>query len=1010
MKKLSTLLVLLLTMLVGGVNCAYAEGGDWTDKYIVTVSEPVTNVRSLQDGYYLLRNVGRQTFLRENDNHGLYLWNAVSGDADVASVSAAFVKKTSVMSSVVYITKNADGSTYTMQFKSGYYLGAEYGADDGKDALAKETAGNIEMADIVDGQIAFRPSGKSYANGNGANGYPHTEGSFTGWGAGMPDANGNGAYQFYPVELEESGSGVWEDRFIQTVSAALTNADDLKNGYYLLRNVGRKTFLRENDDNGLYLWNATNGSDDLTAVKTAFEGSAKDMMSSVVYITTNEDGTYKMQFRSLKFMPQTLPHGGKTFSNETAGNVEFSFVSGNQFNFRPKDSEYANGNGEGGYTEGTFTGWETAVPGANGNGAYQIFPVTLDQASKYVTDCNWTVTDGTNTLKTYTEKRVLLDSEATIPFEFSYYYENPTIEETDLVVSKTNCNFTVRVTVGEMPFKPSTWYTVKFRKQEDRYLMHANRNDEKIGAKHQMTADYIKNNFNSSLRVDAFNGALWAFVPDGLGVKLLCKQNGQYVTSNCKMDATGATFIVKTNATGGFSLQVPGNSIGHLGEHDGGKLGVWYNGSSQNDGGSNFQITEASTDEVLNVGKAVYTDTINCLTVSEADATMLTAMTEASLSKVKTLLANATSVEGLDAAFASRYNAFPKEGAWYRIKNINNIGEKIYISSEGIFVKTDGNLDASVDRTVRRKGENGNLVSQLWTMKENADGTYRVVNANTNRALSAYTGNNVDMPVNEGAGGHYFFRTVPNGFSAIAPTDLELMAYGYSDPQNPYRINAYGGRNNDVIRDYDGNNDSDKGNYWNFIEVTEIPVAISAAGWASLALPFEVTIPAESGVVAYTAQRVDADMLVLSEITDGVIPANEGVILGKEGGANVTLAITHTGKAKIEGNKLVGATAKRIGFEAESTYALALDKTGEVAFLRNGLESIPANKAYLLAEEVPNQTTTKLSFNFGTVNGINDAVAEDAQAETYYDLNGRVVLYPHNGIFVTKSGEKVFIK
>lgn len=835
MKKLSTLLVLLLTMLVGGVNCAYAEGGDWTGKWIATVSEPVTNVSSLQNGYYLLRNVGRQTFLRENDNHGLYLWNAVSGDADVASVSAAFVNKTSVMSSVVYITKNADGSTYTMQFKSGYYLGAEYGYNkDGEQAIAKETAGSIEMADIVDGQIAFRPSGKSYANGNGQNGHPHTEGSFTGWEAKMPTANGNGAYQLYPVVLVAS--------------------------------------------------------------------------------------------------PEV--------------------------------------------------------------------------------DCNFTITDGENTIATY-QSPLLAGSEVSIPsaLEFSYYYTNPTITTENKTVSSENCNFTIQVTVGEMPFKPSTWYTVKFRNRNDRYLMHANEGDEKIGAQHQMTADHILSAATLNNKVDAFNGALWAFVPDGLGVKLLCKQNGKYVTSDCKMDATGATFIVKTNSTGGgFSLQVPGNISGHLGEHDRGNLGVWNTtwdaSESQNDGGSNFQITEASMDDVLNVGKAVYSSVINGLTANEANPTMLTAGTEAVLNKAKEMCGNATKIEDLDAAFAHRNYAYPKEGAWYRIQNINGLNKK-YISSEGIFVKTDGNLDESVVRTVRRKTANDNFVSQLWTMKENADGTYRVVNANTNRPLSAYTGDNVDMPVNEADGGRYFFRTVP-GVSGITPTDLELMAYGYNDPQNAYSMNAYGGGNNDVIN-YWGDH-TDKGNYWKFIEVTEIPVAISAAGWASLALPFEVTIPAESGVVAYTAQRVDADMLVLSEITDGVIPANEGVILGKEGGANVTLAITHNGKAKIEGNKLVGATAKRIGFEAESTYALALDETGNAAFLRNGLECIPANKAYLLAEEVPNLTTTKLSFNFGTVNGINDAVAEDVQAETYYDLNGRVVLYPHNGIFVTKSGEKVFIK
>lgn len=830
MKKLSTLLVLLLTMLVG-VNCAYAEGGDWTGKWIATVSEPVTNVSSLQDGYYLLRNIGRQTFLRENDNHGLYLWNAVSGDADVASVSAAFVKKTSVMSSVVYITKNADGSTYTMQFKSGYYLGAEYGyKKDGDPAFAKEKPGDIEMADIVDGQIAFRPSGKSFANGNGTNNHPHTEGSFTGWEAKMPTANGNGAYQLYPVVLVAS--------------------------------------------------------------------------------------------------PEV--------------------------------------------------------------------------------DCNFTITDGENTIATY-QSPLLAGSEVSIPsaLEFSYYYTNPTITTENKTVSSENCNFTIQVTVGEMPFKPSTWYTVKFRNRNNRYLMHANAGDEKIGAQHQMTADHILSAPTFNNKVDAFNGALWEFVPEGLGVKLLCKQNGKYVTSNCRMDATGATFIVKTNSTGGFSLQVPGNSIGHLGEHDLGNLGVWNDGRSQNDGGSNFQITEASVDEVFNVGKAVYSSVINGLTAAEADATMLTAGTEAVLNKAKEMCGNATKIEDLDAAFAHRNYAHPKEGAWYRIKNVNAI-EQSYISSESIFVGTDGNLNRSVDRTVRRKTANDNFVSQLWTMKENADGTYRVVNANTNRPLSAYTSDNVDMPVNEADGGRYFFRTVP-GVSGITPTDLELMAYGYNDPQNAYSMNAYGGGNNDVIN-YWGDH-TDKGNYWKFIEVTEIPVKISeAAGWASLALPFEVTIPAESGVVAYTAQRVDADKLVLSEITDGIIPANEGVILGKEGGADVKLAITHTGKAKIEGNKLVGATAKRIGFAAESTYALALDETGQAAFLRNGLDCIPANKAYLLAEEVPNLTTTKLSFNFGTVNGINDAVAEDAQAETYYDLNGRVVLYPHNGIFVTKSGKKVFIK
>lgn len=180
----------------------------------------------------------------------------------------------------------------------------------------------------------------------------------------------------------------WADKWIASVGDAVTSLEGLTDGYYVLRNVGRKTFLCENDDNKLYLWNATNGSDNIANVRTAFVHK-NTVMSSVVYVTKNT-GTnfYTMQFKSGQYLGASLPHGGAASSNATAGNIVISFVSGNQFNFRPDESEWANGNGNGGYSEGSFTGWGTTAPGADGNGAYQFYPVTLEESKEITLDGN----------------------------------------------------------------------------------------------------------------------------------------------------------------------------------------------------------------------------------------------------------------------------------------------------------------------------------------------------------------------------------------------------------------------------------------------------------------------------------------------------------------------------------------------------------------------------------------------------------------------------------------------
>ena len=828
---------------------------------------------------------------------------------------------------------------------------------------------------------------------------------------------------FTSVQTAFAADPDWEGKQIGTLSEAVTSLEGLGDGYYVLRNVGRKTFLRENTDHTLWLWNATNGSDDLTAVQTAFVGKSATI-NSVVYVSKNEGTTdkYTMTFKSGQYLGTSLKNGGAESSSATAGVVEFSYAGDGQFNFRPTDSNWANGNGSGGYTEGSFTGWGTGAPGAGGNGSYQFFPVTLTEASTVTV--TWTIKAGENTLSTFTTN-VDKNSEVALPTlpEMSYFYTNPTlVTPENTTVTEDNCNFTINVTEGTAPYTASTaadpvWYTIKLRNDDAHYVNHVLSGDNGIGSQRANTAEFFK----SEGGIETLNGGLWAFVKSGFGVKLLNKQTGKYVTataanaSAAALDATGTAFIVKTNSNNnnvGFSLQVPGTANAHIGDHCAGRLGTWANDASQNDNGSCFQIALAG-DETFATAKTLLTDSLNHIKALDADATYASARAQSRIDAAKAIVEAATSINALDQSIFDIIN-IPvfEEGAYYRIVCINSINKK-YVSSAPIFVGTDGKLETSYhaglsgDRVVRRVTASDAFVPQLWQFIDNGNNTFKIKNANTGCRLSSNAGadSNIDMPINVNAGGDYTIKVFPS--ATFDGNDGKTMAQLII---NGKQLNAFQGDNNNVLYHWDDAND--KGGYWQFEKVTEVPVAISEANYATVGFPFAVQVPAESGVKAFYVSSIANGTIALTEIADGIIPANQGAILYHEGATDVNLAITST-EATIEGNLLTATAAKRVGYEADANYLLALNEAGNAAFLQSALTSVPANKAFINAENVPASEAGAATLNFvfnGTTTGINGVAADNANNTEYFDLSGRRVLYPANGIFVTKAGKKVFIK
>lgn len=201
-------------------------------------------------------------------------------------------------------------------------------------------------------------------------------------------------------------------------------------------------------------------------------------------------------------------------------------------------------------------------------------------------------------------------------------------------------------------------------------------------------------------------------------------------------------------------------------------------------------------------------------------------------------------------------------------------------------------------------------------------------------------------------------------------------------------------------------------------EVTSIPVTIKSTYWTSLCFPVDVVIPSE--LKAYKAASTQGTTINLEELAAGSrIPAGTGFLAladadtYTDGAYTFAIATGSETAADLSGNQFEGANVKRSGMADVEYYALAT-KSDVTGFYKVATGTVPANKAYLLGEKL-NQgagaNMLQFAFGEGTETGISNVNAENSgKAETYYDLNGRLVVYPTRGVYVTGSGRKVFVK
>lgn len=809
------------------------------------------------------------------------------------------------------------------------------------------------------------------------------------------------------------------------LTKAVTNLDELKDGgTYVFYNINNQKYINiDNFDNlhfgraaelsvdqkisasAVFTFHITKGETTTYTFETAVNGkympAAADNNNSGGATATETAASFVIQNRSTGYDASKNDYSG----TPTTHNNDGQFVIKNESNNLSFDM--------GGDDMNQFCGWH----GEGSNCWYKIVPVTVS-ATETVTARKLTFTvqntEGTTdaNLTNAATTAWLCDGEevgqtlSVNPSKVSAWY---TLEcqSTNKVVAEDNATFVYKLTEGTAPFAYSTsadrkWYLMRFQGSDNNFASYLNATDANINVE---TA--VKSFANLLANEDK---AFWSFEKSGYGVKVYNKLANKYLyipTGNnqelLQLNDEGTELIVRPNNKGGFSLQMSGNASACFGHHVGANLGVWNNGNSYNAAQSKVEFYP-----VLDKAKTFLTSDVE--NVNTNVNLLGVYMSDADKAALKKNLQNATDFAALKTAndkLVAAVNTTPDENAYYQIKSVAGVkaNEYIYMSTINAQVNNTSNELVENNANATRIQSNKCNATTLWKFVPNDDkSAYYLLNVN----LNAYLGK---ITVNDQAS----IAMVKDKAATVAYTLNHRSGTKFALVLGDYCINAYKGGNYENIGRYDNDGDGkdSDGNTWYLEKVTpSVSVPVSDAKYASVAFPYATQVTGD--VKAYYASEINTDgVITLSEYANGVIPANQGAILYNDGGAttavlNILTSSTAAAPAK---NYLNAAVTKLAGFGADATYALGKKENGEVAFMLNGLTVITANKAYINKSDLTSGGIASNVLNFGQVaTGVNTVVAGANDGVQYFDLQGRRVLYPAHGIFVTNTGKKVLVK
>ena len=725
---------------------------------------------------------------------------------------------------------------------------------------------------------------------------------------------------------------------------------------------------------------------------------------------------------------------GTAMSEAVANYAKFNYLSQCQFNIVVNGTTiHANNHGGGSNASGNIVNWGGSVGSAS---AWQfVEQQDPDAVQEIEITYNFTYNgqplDGyTQTVKTVTGAEY---PNITVSFPFGVSATKPA------GTIAADAATTVTIAVEEnLPFKYAAdansiknWYYMKNKGAY--YLSHVENQGYIALGNDQKTVD--ENNKN------AFT---WAFVGnpfDGYQIVNMAAGEG-YILSSSTNTADGNTgantrpvmtatpvaegnnelwvLTASTYQENGFYMAQKGFASNRMNNRDG-KLAYWNGGA---DNGSTFTVEErdltgkidlqALIDQV-DAAIAVYGEggtTVGYYTAESAAAlaAALTTAKEAVADENSTLERNTAAKVALQNAVAALAVIQPAEGKFYTISNCKND----HRANQQIYVNNDGGMQfAHVDHNKA----NGSI-GHVFQFVPAGNNKFYLYNVQRGTYLSTVQGH--------GWGQNLALATEnPSVMVTLAHTGTANIVY--ITPENSEMVGAklHAQDSGSAVVGWDANGANDA-SAWIISEVADITalsheLTVGEAGYATLCLGYNATIPALAGEECgvYTAAVVDGYAAMTK--VEGVLPANTAVIVKATAGTyNFNYA---TGEVSaIENNELKGTTVNKNFTDA--AYVLGVVE-GEVGLYTaaNNVSTDTTNddpevtyeawknnafKAYL--PKATGMNAVSYSFRFPGTTGIDEVTTENGEVKAIYDLTGRrVEAITAPGIYIV-NGKKVLVK
>lgn len=178
------------------------------------------------------------------------------------------------------------------------------------------------------------------------------------------------------------------------------------------------------------------------------------------------------------------------------------------------------------------------------------------------------------------------------------------------------------------------------------------------------------------------------------------------------------------------------------------------------------------------------------------------------------------------------------------------------------------------------------------------------------------------------------------------------------------------------------------------------------ASYATFCMPIDCKIVSTETTKAYTGKYGNGS-LNMSEITDGIIPANQGVVLKNTDNTVTSVKFTANANATTTLDNDLQGTTEEIAFANLSDKLVFGRSEGVVGFYAaGGTAALPANRAYL-NQSLLNGSAAAVAMNFNPIaTGINNIRNNNKVNAPIYDLTGRRVFNTTKGNLYIQNGSK----